>query len=288
MFVSVILPTYNRTECLINACNSFLNQEYNSYEILVVDQSPEMTQEKHLFFSQHSAVRLFRIDKPNRCRAKNYGVQQARGEIVLICDDDIIAPRDLIQKHANHYAEQSVGAGSCRLIEEGQAVTHTNSILKVTFYGRIINNAHSLTSMKKVKTVNGGNMSFRKSLFNDVGMLDENLLGTGIMEEQDISYRIRKKGYGIFFDATTTVCHYPQAHGNASVMDTRRTEWFYSYFHNMSYCFKKNRNYYSLGAALPYVVLLALKQTVQFHMPLSSFARMIQGYFKGIQYVHKK
>ena len=43
--VSIIVPTYNREESLINTLNCLLNQTYTDYEIIVVDQN-EKTDEK--------------------------------------------------------------------------------------------------------------------------------------------------------------------------------------------------------------------------------------------------
>jgi len=200
----------------------------------------------------------------------------------LICDDDIIAPPDLIARHVAHYADKQVGGGSCRIVEDGQSTTYTTNVLRITPYGRIIQNAHSKTSIDDVGMTNGGNMSFRRQLILDVGLFSERLVGTGIMEEPDVCLRIRKLGHRIFFDATTTVHHYPQVNGNVAEVDTNRVHWFYGYFYNLALYWKTNGRYVELILSVPYVGLLALKQLVKHKLSFSDYLYMFRGYFGGM------
>ena len=278
--VSVVVPTYNRETCVINALSSLLSQDYINYEILLVDQSDRHNPILMKFIQQHSEIKYFHIDKPNRCRAKNYGVSNSKGEIVLICDDDIVAPRNFITTHFKNYYDERIGAVSCRIIEEGQPTTYTKNVLDFNFFGKVTNNSHSLTS-KYVKNLNGGNMSFRKKLFLEVGMLDEMFIGTGIMEEPDIALRIQKKGYKIYFDASCTVKHYPQNNGNLAALDNNRAWYFYCYFNNLVYCLRKNDEFYKLFFCFGYAVLLTLKQTIQYKLSITDFFHILNGYFTG-------
>jgi len=282
VLVSVVIPTYNRTDCLLAALDSFLQQDYRTYEIIVVDQSEEISDQKRRFYEANPQIRVHRLDRPNRCYAKNTGVRLAKGEIVLICDDDIVVPRELITKHIKHYEDERVGAGSCRLVEDGQSTTYTTNVLRITPYGRIIQNAHSMTSIDDVGMTNGGNMSFRRQLILDVGLFSERLVGTGIMEEPDVCLRIRKLGHRIFFDATTTVHHYPQVNGNVAEIDTNRAHWFYGYFYNLALYWKTNGRYVELILSVPYVGLLALKQFVKHKLSFSDYLYMVRGYFDGM------
>ncbi len=279
-FVSIVIPTYNRPDCLLRSCSSFLEQEYDPYEIIIVDQSEEVDPSTTKFLKSHPSIRYFHLSKPNRCRAKNFGVDEAKGEIVLICDDDVVAPSDLVAKHASHYDDRRIGAVSCRIVEEGQPDAHLLRILRMTVYGKIVNNAHSLHS-QYVQMVNGGNMSFRRDLFVRAGYFDESFIGTGIMEEPDISFRITKMGYEIYFDASTTVRHFPQKNGNIHQMSRRRIDWFFSYFYNLAQSLKNNRKYMSLAMAGPFCLALALKQTMYNRLPFAASYEMFRGYLKG-------
>lgn len=283
--VSVVVATYNRTDCLLTALDSLLRQDYGAFEIIVIDQSEEISERKQQYWEEHPDIRVHHLDRPNRCYAKNSGVRIAKGEIVLICDDDIVAPSDLIACHAAHYDDPQVGGGSCRIIENGQPECDTKYLLKLTCYGRLVNNAHSTRSAKRVGTVNGGNMSFRRELLADADIwFEERFIGTGILEEQDLSWRVRKAGYRLFFDASTTVQHVPQKSGNLMTLEKRRADWHHDYFFNLAIFWRKHGEYLRLLASIPYVIAAATIQTVRHRLPLSEFARMIGGYWSGIRY----
>ena len=282
--VSVVVPTYNRTDCLLVALDSLLEQDYASVEIIVIDQSEEISERKRQYFEEHPEIAVHRLDRPNRCRAKNCGVRHAKGEIVLICDDDIIAPMDLVAKHAGHYDDKQVGGGSCRIVEDGQAETDTKNVLKLTLSGRIVNNAHSNLSQPRVASVNGGNMSFRRTLLMDREMaFEERFIGTGILEEPDLAMRIRKRGYRLFFDASTTVQHLPQRSGNLMALKHSRPDWYHDYFHNLALLWRKHKKPLRLIGSLPYVLATSIWQTMKYRLPVRAIRRMISGYLSGMK-----
>ena len=89
--VSVILPTYNRTEYIDNALVSITNQKYPVSEVIVVDDgsAPEIRRKLEDVIGGHSNVQLYHL----KCHkgvsfARNFGLSVARGEYVLFLDDD--------------------------------------------------------------------------------------------------------------------------------------------------------------------------------------------------------
>ncbi len=88
-FFSVVIPTYNRAELLAQAVQSVLNQTFNNFELIVVDDSPDGT--------ARSVIEAFvdkRISyvKNNRGKGgagtRNAGIFRSQGEWVAFLDDD--------------------------------------------------------------------------------------------------------------------------------------------------------------------------------------------------------
>lgn len=93
--VSCIIPTYKRSDTLVRAINSVLNQTYPNVEVLVVnDNEPDdefTVQVKNALqaFKDEPRVRLVMQEKHvNGAMARNVGIKAASGEYIGFLDDD--------------------------------------------------------------------------------------------------------------------------------------------------------------------------------------------------------
>jgi glycosyltransferase involved in cell wall biosynthesis len=281
--VSVVIPTYNREKCVIDLLHCLFVQEYRNFEIIVVDQSETLSAEKQEIIAQApDSLKYYQISERGRSLAKNYGILFSTGDIILFCDDDIIVPTDFISTHVRNFDNPSLGALSCRLIEDGQPSLPIDKAIKITFFGRIVNRSYS-TRSSFVNTLNGGNMSFRREALDKVGFFEEYFLGTSMVEEPDIAYRVMKSGYKIYFDASITVFHYPQYNGNVAEMKSKRAGWYYYYFYNLSIFYLKYRRIWNLFFLFLFCFLLSLKQTFKHGLAFKDYIRMLGGYFHGLK-----
>jgi len=92
-FVSVIVPTHDRPQCLATCLRSLLALQYPQYEILVVDNAPKSSataQVVQRFSEGESRVRYIREDRPGVVSARNRGIEEARGKILAFTDDDVV------------------------------------------------------------------------------------------------------------------------------------------------------------------------------------------------------
>lgn len=280
--ISVIVPTYNREKCVLDLLKSLFNQDYKKFEIIVIDQSDQLSDEKKELIAENKEVlKYFHIQERGRSLAKNYGILQAKGDIVLFCDDDIIPPYNFLSTHVKHYLNEKIGAVSCRLMEEGDKEVYVKIPLKTTFYGRLINKPYS-TNSNFVTSLNGGNMSIRKTALDKSGFFEEYFEGTSMVEEPDIAYRVLMNGYKIYFDASISIMHFPQNNGNLAYINTKRAEWFYYYFLNLLIFFVKYGRFVNLPFVFIYCILLSAKHVVLHRMPLKNYFKMVSGFFNGI------
>lgn len=281
--VSIIIPTYSRDKCLLELLECLLIQDYGNYEIIVIDQSELISNEKKNILAQHSAlIKYYQTKERGRSLAKNYGILFSNGDIVIFCDDDILVPQNFVSTHVNTYLDKSVGAVSCRLVEEGQPRIAVERPLRTTVYGRLVNIPYSTKSCY-VTSLNGGNMSFRREVLNKVGFFEEYFSGTSMVEEPDIAYRIVKSGHKIFFNASITVMHYPQHNGNIAEMKGKRADWFYFYFYNLLIFYLKYNRRRNVPLVFVYSILLCLKHSMKYGLGIIGFKKMITGFFDGIK-----
>jgi len=89
--VSVIIPTYNRAHLIGRAIQSVLNQTYQDFELIVVDDgSTDNTNEVIKEFSQKDKRILYIKHDKNKggSAARNTGIKAARGEYIAFQDSD--------------------------------------------------------------------------------------------------------------------------------------------------------------------------------------------------------
>lgn len=97
--ISVLIPVYNSAEHLRLCMNSLINQSFEDYEIIAVnngseDNSLEILEE----YAQEypDKVFVYTIEHSNFVgTGRNYGISKARGQYLYICDSD-----DIVEKHA--------------------------------------------------------------------------------------------------------------------------------------------------------------------------------------------
>lgn len=86
--VSVVIPTKNRHEMLAEAIASALRQDFDDYEILVIDDGVGAAGFVTDWFAAEPAIRCVDNRQAGQVRARNLGVSLARGAIVAFLDDD--------------------------------------------------------------------------------------------------------------------------------------------------------------------------------------------------------
>ncbi len=87
--VTIIIPTYNRSDLLQRAVDSVLSQSYTDYELIIVDdRSSDNTQKIIASFDDPRITCIRRKTNRGLSAARNTGVEQARGEYIAFLDDD--------------------------------------------------------------------------------------------------------------------------------------------------------------------------------------------------------
>lgn len=85
---SIIIPTYNRAHRIVETIQSVLNQNYEDFELIIVDDgSTDNTQEIVNSFTD-ARIRYFKKKNEDRAIARNYGIEKANGEYITFLDSD--------------------------------------------------------------------------------------------------------------------------------------------------------------------------------------------------------
>lgn len=107
--VSVVIPVYNGAKYLREACESVLSQTYEPLELIVVDDG-STDDSPQVIRSYGSRVASIRQDNGGVSRARNTGIQAAKGEYVAFLDqDDWFLPDKIARQVERFRADGSLG-----------------------------------------------------------------------------------------------------------------------------------------------------------------------------------
>ncbi|ANS77291.1 hypothetical protein AWM70_16885 [Paenibacillus yonginensis] len=113
MFVSIILPVYNRQETITRAIESVLNQTFPHFELIVVDDaSTDATSEVIKRFDD-DRIRLIKLaENLGANAARNVGIKEAKAEWVAFHDSDDVWMPQKLEKQVTLAIQERAGSAS--------------------------------------------------------------------------------------------------------------------------------------------------------------------------------
>jgi len=186
--VSVVIPTYGRSELLGRAIDSVLDQTYNNIEIIVVDDNDSNSEHRmhtenvlQTYLKNDQIIYLKHEKNSGGSVARNTGIKVSKGEYIALLDDDDEWFSEKLEKqiayfetlgenvgviYCSYMLEEFDGERECIRTEKGDL---TKSLLMLQF-----DPGASST------------LVFRKNVLQDINYFDENF-----ERHQDLEILIR-------------------------------------------------------------------------------------------------
>lgn len=222
--LSVIIPTYNRKDILKRCLTALFNQTYpqNMYEIIVVDDgSTDGTERmiKTMINDSPCELRYFKQENKGPAAARNVGIKNANGKIVLFIGDDVVAKNSFIEEHMKFHKEHK---GKIAVL----GFTTWPPDLKVTLFMDFIMERgwqFGYSSIEDYENVPyhffyTSNISLPKKVIPEIGMFDEEF-PFGALEDIEFGYRFMKNNYRMIYNPEAKAYHY---HPTSLKMFSRR------------------------------------------------------------------
>ena len=214
-FMSVLIRSYNRLLYVSKILEVCMNQTYDKYEIVVLEQSTNGHWDKHreIIEKYNGKINVIRSHPLGPSGARNVGVAYCKGDVVLFVDDDDIPVGDnWIAEHAKNYIDPLCIGVSGRHIHQLNEVSRYNDIkggvdhaykrcLTISFMGRGRVFTGINTVKKPVEWLHGNNCSIRKSCILKLGGWYPYIQGLG--EEHSLYFKFQKEkkpGEYLMFD----------------------------------------------------------------------------------------
>lgn len=106
-YFSVIIPTKNRPQLLLEAINSVINQSFSDFEIIVIDDGDQFEIKKMIRELNSIKIRYYQNHGRERSAARNTGISFAYGQYICFLDDDDLYEKDFLIDFYNYHSNNS-------------------------------------------------------------------------------------------------------------------------------------------------------------------------------------
>jgi teichuronic acid biosynthesis glycosyltransferase TuaG len=167
--VSVIVTTFNRADLVRETIDSILNQTFQDFELIVVDNCSCDNTEEVVNNYQDKRIRYFRNDNNGVIAVnRNFGIAKARGEYVAFCDDDDLWLPEKLERQVAEFAQNKAVSLVCT------NATILNEKGKLTEFYQIKPAEADFTfnSLLRHSQIICSSVMVKKSVIDDVGLMD--------------------------------------------------------------------------------------------------------------------
>ncbi len=261
MDFSIVITNYNRKDELANVIETALMQDFEGFEVIVVDNastdgSPEIVRERY------PQVRLL-VQKENLgAVGRNRGFEVSRGKYIVSLDNDVYfrTPNELSKLYKVFKKSPKVGCVNFRIF----APSSNDPDITNWCHPRDLNVYFDKTF--ETDYISEGASAFRKAALDRVGLYYYPFfIGH---EGDDLAVRLIDAGYKILYCPEIEVCHIHSS--------TERPSWRTYYFHtrNSIWFFYKNFRLLFVAKYIPWYLII--------HLFFALKNKRLRAYLKGV------
>jgi len=196
-YISIIIPIYNAEKTLDECLKAIFSSHYQHFEVIVVDDGSQ-DNSLHIAYSFPCTILKLTHNK-GASAARNWGAKNAKGDILLFIDADIVITRDTLDLFVDSLKKYPAVFGMYT------QKPGTNGLLSLyqNFYAhKSIRNTKDITAMFYSYCA-----AIRRELFDTIGGFDERWV-RATFEDVDFGMRVVEHGYQIHLNKNIEVVHY--------------------------------------------------------------------------------
>ena len=218
--ISIVIPNKDHVEDL-KVCMQSIEQHssYRNYEFIVVENN-SVEEETFAYYKElekkENVTVLYYSGGFNFSKINNFGVKAARGEYILLLNNDteIINP-ECIDEMLGYCMRKDVGIVGARLYYKDDTIQHAGVVLG---FGGIAGHTfieasrydsgymNRIICAQNYSAVTAACMMVKKSVFEQVGGLTEELAVA--FNDIDFCMKVRKAGYLVVYNPAVELYHY--------------------------------------------------------------------------------
>lgn len=205
--ISVLIASKNRPEKLLACLRSIGRNTLQDYEVVVVEQSRQLSPRLLQYARSHQKVRVIHAPDGGKSVALMKGLAQIRGQIVAFTDDDCVVSKNWLSVMKKSFSESSCGAVFGQVFPF-EPEKHRGKICPCTIGFEKKEIIHQ--PRYHVTIGYGNNMAFRRQALDEIGP-PKAWLGPGSVggnaEDAELTLRAIASGKKVVRDPRLAVFH---------------------------------------------------------------------------------
>lgn len=225
--ISIVIPNKDHAADLKRCITSILEKStYENYEIVIVENGSETKEifEYYTSLKEYDNIRVVTYEEPedqdgfNYSAVNNFGVKQTKGDYILFLNNDTeVITVNWMEELLMYAQREDVGAAGAKLYYGNKTIQHAGVVLQLgahrtaghSHYGQSRENLGYMGRLcyaQNVSAVTGACLLVKKSLFKEVGGLDESFAIS--LNDVDFCLKLREKGLLNVFTPFAELYHY--------------------------------------------------------------------------------
>jgi GT2 family glycosyltransferase len=294
MTVSIVVPTKNRPDFLVRAVGALLAQTRPAAELIVVDQSDRDDGARRVRALVDAVaparrprlVYLLERGITGAAAARNLGLAGAAGEIVVFCDDDVLAASDVIERLLAHYRTAPDFAGLAPVITNYEPPSALRRLHRRLFFVGPFHDERQPVywwwqrqpaTRMPVRMFTGAMMSFRREALAGL-RFDDRYRGASVGEDMDLCWSLWRRGRRLAIVTDARIVHDRAPRPARRPEEAQITSWGFLYDKHLPKTLATRALFawYVLGVLAGAVVNSMLERTLD---PLRSAVAGVRGLF---------
>lgn len=207
MLLSVVIPARGRPALLAECLRGYAEQDYRGpFELLVVDDGSAEPLDK-VPAPAGLAVRRLRQPPRGPAAARNLGIREAAGEVLLFTGDDMLPEKGLLSAHAAFHAARPAASAAMLGFAAWDPRVRPSPFARWLENGGPQFGFGRFAPGAKVRAFWTANLSVKKNFLLEHGVFDEDFAAPA-GEDVELGFRLQEKGLEITYEPAAAVRHF--------------------------------------------------------------------------------
>ena len=217
MLFSIIIPAYNAEKTIKKCLDSVMKQDFSDFEVIVInDCSIDKTEQ---IVGQYKVRQVLLERNSGPAAARNRGIKEAKGEIVIFIDSDVAFKGNYALKRLAEVFKKKPEIDGVIMIKDKTPLNDGLTPLFWAYYKYYLWNQpgefqSSFTTERS---------AVKKNIFERVGYFDEKYKKADV-EDFEFGYRLNKAGFKIYITREIKVLHHFETF-KQSIKKTLKRSW---------------------------------------------------------------